>query len=69
MFLVNDYVMMKQSVFGKMFFFVQLLNLILFGSILANERTTISKHENILSDEMIDEINQLTTTWNVIFKL
>ena len=48
--------------------FDQLMSLILFGSILANERVMISNHVNILSDEMIDEINQLDTTWKVRFK-
>ncbi|KAJ6223293.1 hypothetical protein RDWZM_001838 [Blomia tropicalis] len=43
--------------------FVQLMSLLVFGSILANGRVMISKHVNILSDEMIDEINQLDTTW------
>ena len=48
--------------------FDQLMSLILLGSILANERVMISNHVNILSDEMIDEINQLDTTWKVRFK-
>ena len=47
------------------FHFFKLVSFLLIDAILANGRVMISKHENILSDEMIDEINQLGTTWKV----
>ena len=45
--------------------YVRLMSFLQLGAILANGRVMLSYHVNILSDEMIDEINQLGTTWKV----
>ena len=49
----------------KMSFCTQTISLLLFGIVLVNGQVMLSDHVDIMSDAMIDEINQLGTTWKV----
>ena len=52
-----------------MSFLIQSITFLLIGTIIANGRKMISNHIDPMSDQMIDEINQLDTTWKVSFNL